>query len=106
MFAQWMTADFDAVWAAKPFSSNPILGLIFRVAHPLRFSAKGGKRPTSQSTREKFDVSLKVKPGRAEASTFANAVFDLVRQFLDFVRLFHQGKRQDIGFGSLVRFIL
>ena len=29
---------------AEPFSSNLILELIFRVAHSLRCSAKGGKR--------------------------------------------------------------
>jgi hypothetical protein len=40
---------------ALPFSSNVILELIFRVAHPLRFSAKGGKRQRWRLLR----VSLK-----------------------------------------------
>ena len=61
---------------AQPFSSHLILDLIFRVAHPLWFSAKGGMRRLLASYDEKLKVTSTLKsigvgsPSRTVGSYF------------------------------------
>src|ERR1700722_13917083 len=55
---------------------------------------------------EASEVFQRLKQTRPEASTCPNPVPDLSRQLFYIFRLLHQGKRQDIGFRRLIRFVL